>query len=460
MPEIDIAMPHDKDLEEAVLASLLTNKALLANIGGILNEKAFYFQQHRYVCRAMIVLFNQDKPVDLLTVSMQLTKMGKLEDIGGAYSLTNLASKASGLMGTAFHYHILMELALRREMILAARQLINKAADLSRDAFDTQKWILNRLSDVQQWVEEKGAVRSRDAALDTITLLENPEGEKRFFPIGDKGIDNVLGTAPGNLVNISGKSGAGKTTFTSFWARELLKKYHTEVALCWYSMEDEASKLIMGFVSAELRLTYDELMGKNHALSPQDKSRIEQAIKTFSGYDVEFFERAEHVNGIKNHFRRFCLQRPGKFNILIIDNISKLRDYQVHRFKAISSEIDDHIATELYDLFTTLKKDFRVSLWFLHHLGKEQLSRSHLMEGYRPREDSIKGSTSLRDIATQGILINRPGEFEDVLRHYKDTVYYEPLQKLVICQVFKNRNGQVGFLRYFADLGLKIFYPW
>ena len=459
MQQVDIAAPHDKDLEEAVLAALLTNKALLLDISGILDEKVFYVQKHRYICQAIAQLGKDDRPVDLLTVSMQLNRMGRIKDIGGVDALSRLASKASGLTSTSYHYRVLMELALRREMILAARQLLGKAHNLSQDVFDTHRWMLDRLSEMDKPSGDYTPSCAKEAARETIALVDNPEGEKRFYPIGDKNIDQVLATAPSNLVNISGKSGVGKTSFAAMWARGLLESYPSEVAFCWYTMEDEASKLIMGFVSARFKLTYDQMLGRNFVLSPEDKTRVAEAVKAFSGYDVEFFERPEHIGGIKNHFRRFCSQRPGKFNILIVDNISKLRDYQANRFKAISSDVDDYIAGELHDLFTNLKKNHRLSIWYLHHLGKEQLSRTNLMAGYRPWEGAVKGSTSLRDIATQGILINRPGEFDDLVRQFKGTGYYQPIQKLIVCQVYKNRNAQTGLLRYFADLGLKIFYP-
>ena len=137
-----------------------------------------------------------------------------------------------------------------------------------------------------------------------------------------------------------------------------------------------------------------------------------------------------------------------------------LKDNGAYRFRSKGVEVDDHIAGQIQNAFTSTKNDYDINIWFLHHLTKEQLAKSNFVEGYRPREDQIKGSTRLRDVATQGILIHRPGDgFPDITKHYKETDYEGPISKLMIGEVFKNRDGHTGFFRYFANLDYKIFFP-
>ena len=458
MPQIDDVLPHDKNLEEAVLSAVINNSSARTSIKALLNPGVFYCEAHRIICQAILALVDGEKPVDLLTVSSVISTMGQLEKVGGVYGLTVLAGNADVSGSIEYHFRILQELHLRRVLILLTRQAERKAFDLSDDIFDSYQWLVSQLTNTERKVGVDAAFDAKAACEEINEIVQGEAGEKRFYPIDDPGIDGIIMTSPGNLVNISGKSGAGKTSFVSYWARQLLSTYPNEVAFCWYTMEDEASKIIMNFISPELKLTHSQMHGKNYELSALEKEYINHAAKTYGSYDIEFFQKPAFISHIKAHFERFCAQRPGKFNILIIDNTAKLKDYQAHRFKSFTGDIDDHIASELFDLFSAVKQGFTVNIWCLHHLSKEQLSQANFTEGYRPREANIKGSTSLRDVATQGILINRPGEFLDVVQLYKDSEFHAPIQHLMILEVFKNRNGELGFFRYFADLGFKIFY--
>ena len=85
--------PQALDLEEAVLGALMLEKDALTNVIDILKPDTFYKDSHKEIYRAIVDLFNNSEPVDILTVTNYLRKNGQLEAVGGAYYITELTSK-------------------------------------------------------------------------------------------------------------------------------------------------------------------------------------------------------------------------------------------------------------------------------------------------------------------------------------------------------------------------------
>src|SRR5690554_8188955 len=83
--------PQAIDLEQAVLGAMMIDGAAMNNVIDILRTKdAFYDPKHQAIFEAMSELYSTTTPIDLLTVTEQLRKLGSLELAGGAYYLSTL----------------------------------------------------------------------------------------------------------------------------------------------------------------------------------------------------------------------------------------------------------------------------------------------------------------------------------------------------------------------------------
>lgn len=451
--------PHSADLEKAVLGSIIMAQMALIQILPVLRTNVFYIPKHQLICDAILSLTKKNQNVDILTVSEELKKLGTIDDVGGTFYLLDITTNLYSSHNVDQHYHILLEYYYKRELISIGQQAAIKGFDSTQDVFELFEWINSELEEINSSIGASAFSNVDKVFVETMEIIDNKTTKVTFYPIDDPGIDNILMLSPSNLLNISGKSGSGKTTLTAHMAFSLLKKYKKKIAICWYTMEDSPSKILMNYISPSMKLTNAQMHGKNYNLSVKEKEKIKSESKNFLDFDIEFFSKPAFIGHIKTHFQRFCTNRPNKFNILIIDNVMLLKDNHQYRFKGKGTDVDDHIANQIQDIFTQTKADYDINVWFIHHLTKEQLAKSNFIEGYRPREDQIKGSTRYRDVCTQGILINRPVEFPDIVKHYKETEYQEAIKYLMIGEVYKNRDGNTGFFRYFANLDYKIFFP-
>jgi len=87
--------PQALDLEEAVLGAMMIDKKGVDEVIDILQADAFYKDAHKYIFEAIVQLFTDTQPIDLLTVSAQLRKNAKLDLAGGDLYLIQLTQKIS-----------------------------------------------------------------------------------------------------------------------------------------------------------------------------------------------------------------------------------------------------------------------------------------------------------------------------------------------------------------------------
>ena len=83
-------MPYNRDAEMALLGCLLIDNEIAADIVDSLTEDDFYQESHKYILRAMKRVYNDRKPVDLVTVTDELEKEGSIEKAGGIAYITEL----------------------------------------------------------------------------------------------------------------------------------------------------------------------------------------------------------------------------------------------------------------------------------------------------------------------------------------------------------------------------------
>ena len=130
--------PQALPLEEVVLGALLIDKDALALIMDIINSQTFYKRAHQIIYEAMLQLFEQSQPIDLLTVNESLTKSGQIEEIGGVTYLIDLSNKVGSSANIEFHARIIAQKFIQRELIRVSTSIIN-------DSSKTQKTSLNFL---------------------------------------------------------------------------------------------------------------------------------------------------------------------------------------------------------------------------------------------------------------------------------------------------------------------------
>ena len=117
-------MPYNRDAEMALLGCLLIDNDIAADLAEKLTENDFYQESHKFIIRAMQTVFNDRKPIDLVTLSDQLDGEGNLEKSGGIAYLTELAQITPSAANYKSYYEIVSRDSTNRKLIRASRKII------------------------------------------------------------------------------------------------------------------------------------------------------------------------------------------------------------------------------------------------------------------------------------------------------------------------------------------------
>ena len=252
--------PQTLELEEAVLGAMMIDKKGVDEVIDILQPEAFYKDAHKYIFEAIFQLFTDSQPVDLLTVSAQLRKNGKLELAGGDYYLIQLTQKISSSAHIEFHSRIILQKFIQRSLIKISSEIIEDSYDESTDVFDLLDKAESKLYDITQGNIKRSSETAQSLVIQAKKRIEEIAGKEGLSGVatGFDSLDKVTsGWQPSDLIIIAARPGMGKTAFVLSMARNVAIDYGHPVAL--FSLEMSSVQLITRLISSETGLSSEKL---------------------------------------------------------------------------------------------------------------------------------------------------------------------------------------------------------
>ena len=252
--------PQVLDLEEAVLGAMMIDKKGVDDVIDILQPDAFYKDGHRHIFEAIVQLFTDTQPIDLLTVSAQLRKSGTLELAGGDYYLIQLTQKISSSAHIEFHSRIILQKYIQRSLIKISSELIEESYDETTDVFDLLDRAESRLYEVTQGNIKRSSETAQSLVLQAKKRIEEIASKEGLSGIatGFEKLDKITsGWQPSDLIIIAARPGMGKTAFVLSMARNIAIDFGHPVAL--FSLEMSSVQLITRLISSETGLSSEKL---------------------------------------------------------------------------------------------------------------------------------------------------------------------------------------------------------
>ncbi|MEP2059056.1 MAG: DnaB-like helicase N-terminal domain-containing protein, partial [Maribacter litoralis] len=206
--------PQAVDLEEVVLGAMMIDKKGVDEVIDILHPDVFYKDAHRFIYEAIFILFEESQPVDLLTVSSQLKKAGKLEVCGGDFYLIKLTQKVASSAHIEFHARIILQKYIQRSLIKISGEIIEEAYDEAIDVFDLLDTAEAKLYDVTQGNLKRSAETAQDLVIQAKKRIEEIAGKEGMsgIPSGFDKLDKLTsGWQPSDLIIVAARPGMGKT---------------------------------------------------------------------------------------------------------------------------------------------------------------------------------------------------------------------------------------------------------
>jgi len=213
--------PQAIDAEQSLLGSLMLDSYIIDDVESEIEGRDFYRSDHQKIYKAIMTLSQRDDAIDVVTVSEELEKSGKLKEIGGLAYLSSLAKNTPNSGNVVSYAKIVRENAILRRLIETSNDIIEKAYHPDGDKCDT---VLDFAE--QRILEIKNQEGKNDDGFEKIDSLLSQSLEKieELFesqepitgaPTGFTKLDELTtGLHGGELVVIAGRPSMGKTTLS------------------------------------------------------------------------------------------------------------------------------------------------------------------------------------------------------------------------------------------------------
>lgn len=210
-------LPHSIEAEQSVLGCVLIDQDASMDVLNTLHSEDFYVEAHRIIFDAMYTVFNNNSPVDFVTLTDQLEKNNMLESVGGAEyiaTLTNIVPSSSNFK----HYcDIVKRNSVLRKLIDASNNIINNCFE-SETMQEALSYAEKNIFDISQKEDKSGLAplkESTSEVLDKFDKIQKDRDSLRGLPTGIFGLDKILnGLQKSDLIIVAARPGVGKTSLS------------------------------------------------------------------------------------------------------------------------------------------------------------------------------------------------------------------------------------------------------
>jgi replicative DNA helicase len=421
--------PQALDLEETVLGALMLEKNALNAVVEFLKPEHFYKDAHKEIYTAIIELFKASEPVDMRTVVHQLRKKGKLELLegNGAYYIAELTSKVSSAANVEYHARVIVEMAIKRELIQIASEIQHDAYEDTTDVFQLLDKTEQSVFEISESNLKKNYDNMRNLMARAIqelqTLKEHKDG-LTGVPSGFTELDRVTsGWQRSDLVIIAARPGMGKTAFVVSALRNAAVEFKIPVAI--FSLEMASIQLVNRMISAEAELESEKIK-KGNLADHEWKQLVHKTTKLTNA--PIFIDDTPAISILELRAKCRRLKAEHGIQIVVIDYLQLMKgDQGGNREQEIAS---------ISRALKGIAKELNVPV-----LALSQLSRSVETRGgdKRPQLSDLRESGSIEQDADIVMFLYRP-------EYYKITVDEDgmPTQGTGEVIIAKHRNGSTA----------------
>jgi len=270
--------PHSQDAEESVLGAILLDRDAVIAVAQFLDPSDFYDPRNKHVYEAILSLFEERVPVDVLTLTERLKKKKSLKDVGGASRLASLVNRVPTAAHVEHYGRIVRDLSVKRSLMNAAAKLVDFSLDEGLSSADLLDRAETEIFALSQKNVSKTFVSVKDTLSESFDRLDelHKQGEGiRGVATGFLDLDNALaGMQKSNLIILAARPGVGKTSLALNIAQNSAIKGKKSVG--FFSLEMSKEELVDRLLVAQADIDAWKL--KTGKLSEEDFTKLSNAM--------------------------------------------------------------------------------------------------------------------------------------------------------------------------------------
>jgi replicative DNA helicase len=417
--------PHNFEAEQSFLGSLMLDKDAIIKVADLVRVKDFYKDDHNAIYEAMLELYEEREPIDVLSLSNKLEEKNLLDRVGGSSYLASLVNTVPSASNIVHYAKVVQKKATLRRLINAAAKIVEMGYDESEDiqkVLDEAEQTIFKVSQKyikQDFIPIKNILES---AFNRIDELHKGGSQFRGVPTGFPDMDNILaGLQKSDLVILAARPSIGKTTLALDIARNIGIKEKVPVGI--FSLEMSSDQLVDRMIAAQAgvdlwRLRTGRLRSEG---ADNDFQKIGEAMGVLSEAPIYIDDTASaNVMEMRTMARR--LQAEHNLGLIIIDYLQLM--------EGRNSENRVQEISEISRSLKQLAREINIPVVALSQLSRAVESRSPQI----PKLSDLRESGSIEQDADVVMFLYR----ED--REKPDT----PNKNIVEVHIAKHRNGPIG----------------
>lgn len=435
LPEIQRLLPQSVDAERGVLSSFLLAPR---EIGGLCVEKGitpehFHLPAHTEIYRVLLALWDGNQPCEFIGVTQHLRDAGKLDQVGGAATISELFTFLPTAANAGYYIEILEEKHTLREII----KVCTEYASRSYDEQDNQAVLLDELEARVLAIRksddaEMREVEPRELAMQVVSEIEEfyeRRGGISGLATGFSHLDKMLdGLHEQEMIVVAARPSMGKTAFGMNIAAHVAFNLKKTVAV--FSLEMSDKQLVQRAMLSDAKVNIHRV--KDGCLSDRDFPALTAAAGKVAAGKLRFIDaNGASVGAIRAKARRIARRHPD-LALIVIDYLQIVRSHSRQAQGSREREI-----SEISAGLKSIAKELKIPVIVLAQLNRGPDQRGGENKG-RPKMSDLRESGAIeQDADVVGLL-------------YREEYYAESDDEKSQCEgeatliIAKQRNGPVG----------------
>lgn len=417
-------MPHSVEAEQSVVGAMLMDKDAILAASEIICGDDFYQNAYGVIFDSMVELFNEGKPVDLITLQERLKEREVPPEISSLEFVRDLVAAVPTSANVRYYAQIVSDKAVMRKLIKMNDELSNICyagnEPLESVLEKTEKSVFQLLQNrnAGEYVPIRQVVMN---ALEKVEKASKSKGTVTGIPTGFIDLDYKLsGLQPSDLVLVAARPSMGKTAFVLNIAQYVAFKKDKCTAI--FSLEMSKEQLVNRLFSLESQVDAQALRTGN--MKDSDWEKLIEAAGIIGQSNLIIDDTPSiSISELRSKCRKYKMEHG--LDLIIIDYLQLMSGSVGGRSESRQQEISD-ISRSL----KALARELNVPVIALSQLSRAVEQRPDK----RPMLSDLRESGAIEQDADVVMFIYRD-------EYYNKDSEYKKQAEIIIA---KQRNGPVG----------------
>ena len=416
-------LPHSLEAEQSVIGSMLMDREAIITASEIVTADDFYQHQYGVMYESMVELFNEGKPVDLVTLQNRLKEKDVPPEVSSLEFVRDIITTVPTSANVKYYATIVKEKAVLRRLIRVNEEIANDCY-LGRDPLetilaDTEK----KIFDLLQSRSSGDFVPIRQVALNVLENIEKASKTKETVtgvPTGFIDLDyKTSGFQPSDFILIAARPSMGKTAFVLNVVDHVAVK--RGIPCMVFSLEMSKEQLVNRMLSMESNVDSQKL--RTGTLTDSDWDAVVEGVGIIGGSKLIIDDTPGiSISELRSKCRKMKLEHG--LGMVIIDYLQLMTG---------SGKSSDNRQQEISEISRSLKalaREMQAPVVALSQLSRACETRTD----HRPMLSDLRESGAIEQDA------------DVVMFLYRDDYYNKDSEMKDMAEVIiaKQRNGPIG----------------